>query len=115
MPGIIPKLKRKLRKNDTEERCGLVLSDGSVRAVENTHPNPENGFRIPIEDMRNAGETLAGTWHTHPKTTASLSQEDYLGFSGWPGIVHYIIGTDGIRAYEALDSGLITEIDLAVD
>jgi proteasome lid subunit RPN8/RPN11 len=57
---------------------------------------------------------LAGTWHTHPGKEAALSQDDYLGFANWPELTHYIVGTDGVRAYRVVD-GIIQEIDLAAD
>lgn len=112
MRAIASKLKRKLRKSDTAERCGLVLTDGTVAEVANIHQDPEQGFRIAAAEMLKHEAALAGTWHTHPGETANLSHEDYAGFSQWPELTHYIIGTDGIRAYR-FDDGLIVEIDLA--
>lgn len=112
MRAIVSKLKRKLRANDTEERCGLVLKDGSVFQVPNVHPEPTRGFAIPGADLLENEEQLAGTWHTHPASSSILSQDDYRGFSQWPDCIHYIVGQDGVRAYRVND-GVIQEVDLA--
>jgi proteasome lid subunit RPN8/RPN11 len=105
------KLKRKLRVHDTTERCGLVLTDGTLVEIENAHPEPEKGYRIPIVAIQDYYETLAGTWHTHPYEDALMSQDDYLGFSQWPGLHHYIIGKDGVRCFVADEKGLVREAD----
>ena len=112
MRDIVRKLKRKLRKDDTLERCGLVLSDGMVFQLENIHPQPERGFIIPGSEMFKYATTLCGTWHTHPGREATFSQEDYFGFCNWPDLIHFIIGTDGVKAYRVED-GVIVEVDLA--
>lgn len=111
MRAIVQKLQRKLRKTDVREKCGLVLKDESVVAVVNTHPEPENGFRIEAREMLNYEDQLLGTWHTHPKTTSVLSQDDYAGFSQWPELIHFIVGTDGVRAYR-FEDGFLMEVDL---
>jgi proteasome lid subunit RPN8/RPN11 len=114
MPAIASKLKRKLKKGDTLERCGLVLADGSCLEKTNIHSDPERGFMLRSEDMLAHMEQLVGSWHTHPKQTAALSQQDYNGFSQWPQLTHYIIGTDGVRAYRMIDD-VIQEVSLAAD
>jgi proteasome lid subunit RPN8/RPN11 len=101
----------KLLPEDTEEKCGLVLKDGTVLDVINHHSNPAIGFHICADDLFAHEENLAGTWHTHPNDTANLSQQDYVGFRQWPEIRHYIVGIDGVRAYDVVD-GLIVEVDL---
>lgn len=110
MRDTIRKLSRKLKPADTQEKCGLVLTDGRVIETPNNHPNPENGFMIPAKLMIKQGEKLAGTWHTHPGKTSHLSQEDYRGFNQWPHLIHYIVGTDGVRAYR-VEEGMIVEAD----
>jgi proteasome lid subunit RPN8/RPN11 len=104
MPAIVAsKLKRKLRKTDTVERCGLVLANGSCPEKPNIHPQPERGFMFRAEDLLENENSLVGSWHTHPGQSAALSHEDYNGFSQWPHLTHYIIGTDGVRAYRVID------------
>lgn len=108
MRAIRSKLKRKLKAADTEERCGLILKGGKVIDVPNLHADPTQGFRIDGAVMLEHEEKLVGTWHTHPKTPALLSQEDYTGFLNWPDLTHYIIGQDTIRAYK-VEHGVIRE------
>lgn len=112
MRAIASKLKRKLRKGDTTERCGLVLSDGKAVECNNSHPEPSNGFVIPARALLKHEGRIKGTWHTHPHGDSLLSQEDYAGFSQWPDLTHFIIGLDGVRAYRVED-GIIREVDLA--
>lgn len=114
MRAIASKLKRKLKPTDKLERCGLILVDGTAVQVDNIHPQPERGFMMPAQVLIKHGDELAGTWHTHPGQSAVLSQEDYAGFSQWPQLTHYIVGTDGVRAYSVVD-GIIQELDVAAD
>lgn len=110
MRAIVRKLKPKLKPTDTVERCGFVLQDGRAFQCENEHPDPSKGFMIPVAMLVDNEDMLLGTWHTHPNQSAALSQEDYIGFSQWPELTHFIIGTDGVRAYRVID-GFITEVD----
>jgi proteasome lid subunit RPN8/RPN11 len=112
MRAIAQNLQRKLRKTDIVEKCGLVLKSGKIIPVLNTHPKPEEGFRIEVSEMIAHEDDLLGTWHTHPKTSSVLSHEDMEGFANWPHLVHFIVGTDGVRAYQ-FDDGFLMEIDLA--
>ena len=114
MRAIARKLRRKLKPSDTEERCGLILVDGTAVQVDNVHPQPQRGFMMRPEVLVKHGDELAGTWHTHPGQSATLSQEDYSGFCHWPQLIHYIVGNDGVRAYRVED-GIIQEVDLAAD
>jgi proteasome lid subunit RPN8/RPN11 len=100
-----------LSEGEELERCGFVLTDGEVVEVNNTHPEPEKGFVIPAASFRKYEDRIVATWHTHPKANANLSQEDYKGFSQWPQLRHYIIGVDGVRAFEVTD-GLVVKVSL---
>lgn len=111
---IRSKVKRKLKAMDTEERCGLILADGSVFQSKNIHPNPERAFMVAPEDLVEHEDNLFGTWHTHPNQPAALSQEDYSGFCQWPTLTHFIVGTDGVRAYRVVE-GVIEEVSLAAN
>jgi len=115
MRAIVSKLKRKLKATDTEERCGLILKDGTVFQTPNVHENPVLGFRIPGEVLLANEAKMIGTWHTHPGKTSVFSQEDYFGFLNWPDLTHYIVGTDGVRAYRTDDGVIIREVNLAAD
>lgn len=80
--------------DDTDERCGLVLKDGSIVEIENIAEEKTNSYDmnpakvLPYLDA----ETIAGTWHTHPRGDPNLSGADYLGFLGYPDLEHSIIG-----------------------
>jgi len=111
MSEIVSSLQAKYDKAETVERCGLILFDGTILEVENTHPEPERGFRLPAKEMLKHEENLYGTWHTHPQDTANLSQTDYAGFNQWPKLRHFIIGIDGVRCF-TLKGPLIVEVAL---
>jgi proteasome lid subunit RPN8/RPN11 len=114
MRDIVRKLKRKLKPADTEERCGLILKNGTVFQTPNVHPDPQVGFQIPGCDLVTNEAELLGTWHTHPGKTSVYSMEDHTGFMNWPQLTHFIVGADGVRAYRAED-GIMREVDLASD
>ena len=109
MRAIRSKLTKLFAEGATNERCGLVLKRGKLVEVHNAHPNPDKGFVISAGAMHEHGDKVIGTWHTHPDASAALSQDDYHGFTNWPGLIHYIVGTDGVRAYKADADGIISE------
>jgi proteasome lid subunit RPN8/RPN11 len=103
-----------LQPNDREERCGLVLSDGTTVEIPNIANNPVTSYEMDPEKALpylTAG-SVVGTWHTHPASSPDLSGEDYRGFSGWPKLKHHIIGVvDGqtvVKSYE-IKNGAILE------
>lgn len=81
-----------LRPHDTEERCGVVLKDGSVVEVKNIAEDPTNSYRMDTAEVLPLLEDVVGTWHTHPDSDPNLSGEDYMGFLSWPNLEHSIIG-----------------------
>lgn len=115
MNDTVRKLKRKLKASDEIERCGVVLADGKLIALPNHHPKPTEGFAMIASDLKPHLDKIVGFWHTHPSASSLFSQEDYLGFGQWPGYINYIVGTDGVRAYQADEAGLVSEVDLASD
>jgi len=80
--------------NPLVERCGLILADGKILEVPNTHPKPEDHFSIARSYFTEYPDALA-TWHTHPSGQANLTVEDYRAFLTQPNLFHYIVG-DGI-------------------
>lgn len=110
MRGIKSKLKRKLKAGQVEELCGLILKSGKVISIPNAHPEKEKAFAIPVKAMDENLDQLHGTWHTHPGSDSHLSQDDYFGFAQWPGLIHHIVGTDGVRAYVADETGIVKEL-----
>jgi proteasome lid subunit RPN8/RPN11 len=109
MPDIISSLKNKLDRENENETCGLILNDDTIVDIDNIHSEPTKGFRMSVKDIAKHESKMIGTWHTHPHDTANLSQEDYLGFKQWPKLIHYIVGVDGVRAFEVVGE-LIIEV-----
>jgi len=105
-----------LQPGDTDERCGLVLTDGSIVEIENVAEDKTNSYKmrpsgvVPFLDKG----LIAGTWHTHPDTDPNLSGEDYSGFLSWPDFEHSIIGrVDGqvvVQNYR-VEKGLVVACD----
>lgn len=83
-----------LKPDDTAERCGLVLQDGSIVEIENIAPDTTVAYEMNPEQLLpylEAG-TIAATWHTHPDSDPTLSGADHEGFLMWPDFGHCIIG-----------------------
>lgn len=93
------------------ERGGFVLPDGSIVEVENDAPSPNDGFDVCPEDLITFGERAVASWHTHPNASANLSVLDNSAFLCWPKLRHFIIGNDGIKAYE-ITSGRVLNVSL---
>lgn len=93
---------------ELEEKCGVILKDGTVVPTHNLHHKPQEGFVVDPIALLRYEDDLWGTWHTHPKANSNLSSEDYQGFLQWPELKHFIIGVDGIRCY-VVEDGLIIE------
>jgi proteasome lid subunit RPN8/RPN11 len=80
--------------SDTDERCGLILTDGSIVEIENIAEDKTDSYDMSPEAVLpflDAG-TIAGTWHTHPGGDPNLSGADYSGFLGYPELEHNIVG-----------------------
>ena len=83
-----------LKDDDTIERCGLILKDGTVVEIKNVAPDPAIAYEMdPVELLPyvEAG-TIESTWHTHPQSDPTLSGADHEGFLTWPDLGHCIIG-----------------------
>jgi proteasome lid subunit RPN8/RPN11 len=89
------------------ERCGLILTRGTIIEAPNIAADPEHSYEISPEIVLKYLPRLKGTWHTHPGQDANLSEEDDTGFKNWPKLTHYIIGSDGVRAYTVNEAGLV--------
>lgn len=110
MPVSDSKFERFFDPEDTKERCGFLLKGNRMVEVMNVHPDPVNGFEIPVDSiMRHKGE-LKATWHTHPNGTSTLSGEDYACFLAWPDLEHYIVSSAGVRRYIVQD-GVVLNAD----
>lgn len=103
-----------LQPGDTEERCGLVLKDGSIVEIENIAEDKTNSYKMNPEGVLPFLDHLAGTWHTHPDGDPNLSGEDYSGFLAWPDLEHSIIGLRDrkavVQSYR-VDKGVVIACD----
>lgn len=98
------------------ERCGLVLTDGSIVEIENIAEEPTLGYDMNPEGVLPflQNNMIAETWHTHPQGDPNLSGEDYRGFLAYPDLVHNIIGTrDGkvVTTRWRVQDGLVVGCD----
>jgi proteasome lid subunit RPN8/RPN11 len=91
-----------------KERVGFILASGEIVECENICRDPENGFEISAADLEryDTDDTVA-SWHTHPGKDANLSIEDHHTFLLWPHLLHYIVGTDGVRCYAVKDGKVV--------
>lgn len=85
-------LETMLQPGDVEERCGLVLKDGTLVEIPNIAEDKTLGYRMDPAEVLPYMDDVAGTWHTHPDTDPNLSGEDYSGFLAWPDLEHSIVG-----------------------
>lgn len=81
-----------LQPGDKEERCGIILKDGTIKELPNVADEPHLGFKMSPKALLPLLEDVAATWHTHPDTDPNLSGEDYVGFLSWPDWQHHVIG-----------------------
>lgn len=88
------------------ERGGVILDDGTVVELAN-HATDDNSYHPLAADLLPHVDRMTGTWHTHPGETANLSVGDAETFVMWPELTHYIVGTDGVRAYRVKNGGVI--------
>ena len=54
-------------KENNVEACGIVLKNKEVVNLRNTHPTPQDGFRITLTDFKK--EDILLFWHSHFKYT----------------------------------------------
>jgi proteasome lid subunit RPN8/RPN11 len=88
------------------ERGGVVLEDGTIVELTNHYPE-DDGFSPDPAELLPHLDRLAATWHTHPGATANPSVEDAETFVLWPDLTHYIVGTDGVRAFRVKHGAVI--------
>lgn len=89
-----------LYQPEGDESCGFISNDLEVILVHNAAQDPSSGFLISGEALQEHGETSFASWHTHPGQDANLSGDDYIAFKNWPNLIHFIIGSDGVRAFQ---------------
>jgi hypothetical protein len=86
---------------NSRERVGFVMQDTfEIVEVENVCHDPINGFEVSGADLVEHGDRAYATWHTHPGQSSNLTFGDHSSFLNYPHLVHYIVGTDGVTAYQ---------------
>jgi hypothetical protein len=70
-------------KENNVEACGVILKNKEVSSLRNTHPVPQDSFRITLTDFKK--EDILLFWHSHFKdshqgsfTSSDLSVSNYL-------------------------------------
>jgi proteasome lid subunit RPN8/RPN11 len=132
-PAVLPRalwrqMIEQARAEAPYEACGLVAGDAQGRALR-YHPMRNAAGRLdwfepdPLELLRltmaleDAGETLWGIYHSHPRSPARPSASDIAG-AQYPDSL-YLIGSlldparPVIRAFRIVD-GRVTEVRLEV-
>lgn len=90
---------------DGLERVGFKLQDGTLVEVKNVFPHPLQSFDVAPEELLLYEDTAVASWHTHPGRPANLSADDYAAFRMYPHLEHFILGSDGIKAYKVTAQG----------
>lgn len=83
------------------ERCG-VIKGGEIVECENLHPSPLLNFALAAEELEGA----EATWHTHPISSANLSQADFEAFLQHPSLLHYIVSDQNVWCY-SVQNGMV--------
>lgn len=97
-----------LQPNETVERCGLILRDGSIVEVQNVAQHPEQSFEMdPVAVLPHLKDAVS-TWHTHPDSGPVLSGADYKGFLLWPNLEHAVVSPLGVKRY-CVREGIVEE------
>jgi proteasome lid subunit RPN8/RPN11 len=80
-----------------EELCGVIMRDGTIKVLENVHPEPRDNFAM---DATTLGDPeVVATWHTHPRSSPNLTVADFRAFRQFPRLRHYIVGLSEIWCY----------------
>lgn len=103
-----------LQPDDNEERCGVVLKDGTIVEIENLAEDKTNSFRMNPSAVLALLDMIEATWHTHPHSDPTLSGDDHACFTAWPGLIHHVIGRRNnevkVLTYR-VEGGLVVECD----
>ncbi len=91
------------------ERVGLILADGSLVELRNISERSAESFLVDPAELLAHEDQMVGTWHTHPRTPATLSGDDYQTFLMWPDLLHVIVGTDGVRGYLVAKGAVVND------
>jgi hypothetical protein len=90
---------------DGPERGGVIIAEGLVEITNIC--GDEDGYAPDPDELVLYIDQMIGTFHTHPGQTANLSVEDFNTYLQFPGMRHAIVGTDGVRWYEAKGGAVV--------
>ncbi len=124
--ALVDEIVAHARDDDPNECCGLIGGrDGeatSIHRAENLFASPLR-FEVknPVQILRaieEAGEELAGIYHSHTKSEAYPSQTDVNLAQGWPDPLWFICSLRDadapvVRAF-AIRDGAVDEVELEV-
>jgi proteasome lid subunit RPN8/RPN11 len=109
------------------ESCGLLSGNGALittaHPLRNESAKPETRYFASPEDllgamrqMRDAGRSLMGIYHSHPRTPAYPSASD-VEMAFYPEAVYFIISLESgidVRAFK-IDKGRIEDIAISIE
>ncbi len=115
------------------EACGLLggVKEGNVQYVKRVYPqsnmdrdashffmNPAEQFAA-VRDMRACGLELLGNFHSHPKSSAKLSEED-MRFAGDSSLVYLVLSLADrqnpvLKAFHVEPSKHVTEEPIIIE
>jgi [CysO sulfur-carrier protein]-S-L-cysteine hydrolase len=126
--ALVDEIVAHAREELPNECCGMVggLEDEArtVYPAENAEASPfrysidaKEQFRL-MREIEEAGEELAGIYHSHTKSPAYPSQTD-VNLAGWPDAVYLIASLADAEAPDLkgfwIREGEISEAELAVE
>lgn len=85
--------------NPEVELCGVIDLQGDIVECVNLARYPQDAFQFEEEDLQG----VAASWHSHPKTSANLSIQDFYFFKSWPSILHFVIASSEVRCFAVLN------------
>ncbi len=116
------------QSSDESEICGFISAENGrvsrVYPVENVASSPACFYRMDekqqiraLREMREAGETLFGIYHSHPTTEAAPSMTD-IKEAAYPEAIYFIVSLNTVGVLEMrgfrLRDGKVEELVLNV-
>ena len=113
--GSLDELRRLADESAPKEACGLLFGAGSMVAEIVSVRNVAVGMAEFVMDpdelfaLLSRRDDVLGSWHSHPTSTAELSNADREGSPGdWFQVV---VGTDGIVGYAPGDRAVVDLVE----
>ncbi len=114
-PGSLEVLRRLAAEASPREACGLLFGEAldvtEVTSIRNVADGRSEFVMDPEElfVVLSSREDVLGSWHSHPRSTADLSEADLTGPPrGW---VQVVVGTNGVAGYAATDHTVLTVVE----